>query len=237
MSRSPGGRTSTATQQRIRVEWEELRLSHSEEGYGETALPLEDLIRNAVRSRKEILPAVVWIYDLEDEKTQSDLETRVFADEKVGIAMKRFVCLKGSIDSIPDAKTVRALRRKAPLFYFVDPGREICYELSGRRATSRSRFYGAIEKLWRKSFDTRLRVFSKQMSEVLDRIDEVEGEKAVLEAKRARAEGNRRKLAALARDEEKLREEEEKVLEMERDVLAACQVKDEFLPSEEAARK
>lgn len=198
------------------------------EGYAEAARPLEALLHDFVASRKDNLPVVVWIYDLEDEKGNSRLEAKIFNDLKVGIALKRFVCLKGNLDTIPDENLAKKLQRNAPYFYFFDPAGEQFAELSGKSASSRSRFYGTIEKLWTTSFDVKLRDFTSKMSKILDRIDRVEKEKEQLAAKKARAEGNPRKLRSIAQDEQELKKEEEAVLEDEQKLLADCRLREEF---------
>ncbi len=229
MGAGPGGRTSTASQQRVKVDWEELLLSQTvADGYGVASRPIDQLLRDVVASRKENLPAVIWIYDLADEKKNSALETKIFTDLKVGIALKRFACLKGNIDTIPNEKLANDLRKRAPVFYFYDPAGKSFTQLMGKKAASRSRFYGVVEKLWAASFQVKLRDFSGKMTKILDRIDKVEKEKALLAAKKSRAEGKPGKLRTIARDEEKLKKEEEKVLEDEQKLLADCRLRDEY---------
>jgi hypothetical protein len=223
----------------VRVDWQELRLSQSvADGYGEAARPIDQLLQDVVASRKDALPAVVWIYDLEDEKQNSALETKIFNDLKVGIALKRFVCLKGNIETIPNAKLADDLRKQAPVFFFYDPAVKSFTQLVGKRAASRSRFYGAVEKLWSASFQVKLGEFTGKMSKILDGIDKIEKEKELLAAKRSRAEGNPGKLRSIARDEEKLKEEEKAVLEDEQKLLADCRLRDEYASgAPEAAAK
>jgi len=234
----PGGRTSQATQQRIQVDWKELRLAQSvAEGYGETARPIDKLLEDVIRSRKDVLPTVVWIYDLENDKLNRSLETKVFQDLKVGIALKRFTCLKGNIETIPDEKLADQLRKRAPVFYFFDPAGKLYATLQGKKGTSRSRFYKTVEKLWSASFNVRLRDFNKKMTKILDRIDKVEKEKDLLEAKMKRAEGKPGKLRGLARQQDKLKAREEEVLEDERKLLADCTLKDEFVSGDPKVAK
>jgi hypothetical protein len=221
------------------VEWQELRLAQEVTGgYADQARPLEDLLRDAVAARaKEALPIVIWIYDLEDEKTNQSIETKIFCDEKVGLALKRFICLKGNLEGIPDRELVKDLRRRAPVFYLYDPAGKPFDTLEGKSATSRSRFYGLVEKLWGASFDVRLRDFAKQMGDILDRVDKLETQKQLLAAKKARAADNPRKLAALKDDEEELAKEEKAILDDEAAILASCKRKAEFESPPEAAQK
>jgi hypothetical protein len=214
----------------VRVDWRELRLAQSvAEGYGEAAPEIDELVRDAVASRPDRLPTVVWIYDVEDEKENRLLETRVFQDLKVGVALKRFACLKGNIATIPDEAVAERLRRRSPIFLFYDPAGEPFARLEGKRATSRSGFYRVVEKLWRTSFELKLRSFTGRMTKILDRIDRLEKEKQLLAAKKSRAEGNPRKLRGIVREEDELEEEERAVLEDEEELLADCRLRKEFV--------
>lgn len=216
----------------MKVDWQELTLSQNVgDGYADAARPIESLLRDVVASRKAALPIVVWIYDLEDEKENSRLEAKIFNDLKVGIALKRFVCLKGNIETIPDENLAKQLRRQAPLFYFYDPAGAQFESLCGKQASSRSRFYGAIEKLWSASFEIKLRDFTPRMSKILDGIDRLEKEKELLEAKKARAEGNARKLRAIEADAMELKKEEDAVLAEEQALLAECRLTEQFAPA------
>ncbi len=229
MGSGPGGRTSTAAQQRIKVEWQELRLAQTvAEGYGATARPIDKLLQDVIASRKDVLPTVVWIYDLEAEKVNRSLETKIFQDLKVGLALKRFTCLKGNIETIPDERLAEKLRKQAPVFYFFDPAGKSFTVLKGKKGASRSRFYSTVEKLWSASFKVKLRDFAKKMTKVLDRIDKIEKEKTLLEAKMKRAEGKPGKLRGLTKQKDKLKDEEDEILADEQKLLADCKVKDEF---------
>ena len=223
----------------MKVEWQELRLAQSAaEGYGETARPIDQLLQSVVAARKDVLPTVVWIYDLEDDKVNRALETKIFQDLKVGLALKRFTCLKGNIETIPDENLAAQLRKQAPVFYFFDPAAKSFAVLKGKKGASRSRFYKTVEKLWSASFQVKLRDFAKKMTKILDRIDKVEKKKTLLEAKISRAEGKPGKLRGLKREKDKLKDEEDEILEDEQELLADCKVKDEFTSGKpEVARK
>ena len=238
MGSGSSGRTTTATQKRIQISWNELRLSQRVEGYGDAARPIQDLVKAALASRKEVLPAIVWIYDLEDEKSEKSLEAKVFGDQKVALALKRFVCLKGNLETIPDGKLVRDLRRRGPVFFFYDPARNLFGTLQGKKALSKSRFYGVVQKLWGESFEMKINTFTKTMGSILDGIDRVETKKQALAAKEARAAGNSLKLAKIRRDKAKIEKEEKEVLEDEEQLLSDCKVKERYIKGEpETAKK
>ena len=75
----PGGRTTETTQQRVRVDWETLRLSETTpDGYVESMQQLDEFIQRAVKSRSgEKKPVLVWIFDPEDDKTNDNLDSKM----------------------------------------------------------------------------------------------------------------------------------------------------------------
>jgi hypothetical protein len=232
------GRPSQATQQRVEVKWKTLRLAEATEGgYAETTVPIDELIADAVkRHLGERKPIVVYICDEEDEKTAKALDSKVFCDEKVGLALKRFVCLKGAIQTIPDDRMMAQMAKKTPIFHFYDPAGNHFNTLSGRKATSKSGFSSRVGKLWDLSFTMRLKDYTKRMGKVLDRIDKLEAEKERLSAKMERAADNPGKLKGLQREEEALTKLEEELQKDEQEILETCALKKEFLPGEESAQ-
>ena len=239
MQAGPGGRTSQATQQRVKVQWETLRLAESTPGYAATAKPLDEIIQAAVSARATVRkPILIWICDAEDEKGNDQLEKKIFNDEKVGLSLKRFICLRGEIQTLPDDKQAQKLFRKAPLFYFYDPaGKAFGKPLYGKRATSKSGFCRQLEKLWNVSFEMKLKDYSKQMGKILDKMDKLEAEKSRLTDKMDRAADNPRKLAVLKKEEDKLQAEEDKITAEEKEIVDAVALKDEYLPKDENAAK
>lgn len=225
----------------MRVDWKTLRLAEfTSEGYAETSRPVDDLVNDAVK--KELgttkKPVLVWIYDVEDDRTNSNIESSVFGDEKVALAMKQFVCLKAEIQSMPDSREAEKLVRTAPIFHFFDPSGARIDTLNGKRATSRSGVTARIEKLWDLSYEVRLREYSRDMARVLDQMERIDGDKARLLDQMDRAADNPRKLASLKREEEDLKKEEENVLAEERKILAGVTLKSDWTaPKDEAAQK
>lgn len=197
------------------------------------------MIKAAVEARAEAKqPIVIWICDAEDDKGNVNLEKKIFNDEKVGLAMKRFICLKGELQTLPDEREAAKLARKTPLFYFYDPaGEQFGKPLYGKRASSRSGFCSQLEKLWDHSFSTKLKVYHKSMSKLLDKLDKLESEKMRLTSKMDRAADNPSKLAKLQKEEEALKAEEEKLEKEEQDILASVKLSSQFEKGDEQAAK
>ncbi len=214
----------------MKVDWQTLRLAEpGRDGYGETARPVEEVIEAAVARRlSSRRPTLVWILDGEDDRKNDLLEKKLFSGESVGLALKRFTCLLGDVQTIPDERRAARLARRLPLLYFYDPGGKLFARLSGRRAASRAAVSGRIGKLWNLSFEMSLKTYTKRMSSILDRLDRVEGKKLLLAAKKERAAGDPAKLGKLEKEERKIRAEEEKVLREERELLSACRLRAEF---------
>jgi hypothetical protein len=219
----------------VKVVWETLRFTATTpDGYADTSMrPIEDLVQAAVDARsKEHKPVVVWICDAEDDRGNDQLEKKIFYDEKVGLAMKRFICLRGDIQALPNEQEAEKLYRQAPLFYFFDPaGKEFTKPLYGKRASSRSGFCKVLEKLWDKSFELSLKDYSKQMSDILDELDKLEGQKTRLTDQIDRAADNPRKLAQLKKEEEELQAAEAEINAKEKQIVDGVAVRAEFLPS------
>jgi hypothetical protein len=180
-------------------------------------------------------PVLVWICDEEDAKTNDSLQNTVFADEKVGLALKRFACFKAVIQSMPDAKAAEKMRPQTPIFHFYDPTGKEVDTLSGKRATSKSGFAGRVEKVWDLSYEMPLKVFAKQMGGILDRLDQVAGEKQRLEDQMARAAENPGKLAGLKKDQEALTAQEKAVEADQQKLIDSIVVRAAFRPGEEKA--
>jgi hypothetical protein len=223
----------------VKVEWKALRLAESTPGYADSARPFDELIQSAVKARAEARqPIVIWICDVEDDKGNINLEKKIFNDEKVGLAMKRFICLKAELQSLPDEREAEKLMRKAPLFYFYDPaGEEFGKTLFGKRAASRSGFCSQLEKLWDHSFSTKLKDYHKLMSKLLDELDKLESEKSRLTSKMDRAADNPPKLAKLKKEEEELKAEEAKLEKEEQEILASVELNTQFRKGDEQAAK
>ncbi len=142
--------------------------------------------------------------------------------------MKRFVCLKGSIQSIPDERLATKIARQTPVFYFYDPAGKGLKQLKGKRATSTSAFSACVAKLWDASYVMRLKTYTKKMGQVLDQIDKVEAAKQRLSDKMDRAADKPAKLKQLQKEEKALAAQEKLVQEQEEALLQKACVKPEF---------
>jgi hypothetical protein len=183
-------------------------------------------------------PIVIYICDEEDEKTERALDSKIFSNEKIGVAMKRFTCLKGSIQSIPDERLADKIARQTPVFYFYDPAGEPMKVLKGKRATSTSAFSAMVGKLWDKSYVMKLKAYAKTMGQILDQLDKLEAEKERLQDKKDRAADKPAKLKQLQKEDAVLAEREKKVQEMEEELLLAAALKPEFSEEgEESAQR
>ena len=208
------------------MQWEQATLpTTSEPGYGERALPAEELVKLDAR------PTLVWFYSIEDEKENRSCEASVFANEKLGLALKRFRCVKIDVESITDARMRREYGSKTPAFRMIDPAGKTVATIAGKSATSLSRFRGMVTSTWRKMFTMDQGAFVKKMTKILDRLDRVTAKRTVLAAKKQRVEqrGQRAKLAAIAKDEEELAALEQEIEKDEKKVIDGCQLKAVFL--------
>ena len=206
-------------------------MSEATAGYADSARPVDDIIKAYVAARKdERKPTVIWIADDEDAKTNEALESRVFNNEDIGIAMKRFTCLRGAVQMIPDERIAGEAQRRTPSFYFFNPAGELVNEVHGKRATSRSGFSACVGKLFDLSFAMSLKDYSKRMGKILDQMDRVAGEKERLDAKIERAADNPGKLAPLVKEQDELKEKQAALETLEQELLGVSGVKPDFLP-------
>jgi hypothetical protein len=217
----------------VKVKWDELRLTKATgEGYADAATSVGTAVADVIKGRKELAPLVVWVFDAEDLKANRALETKVFCDEKVGLALQRLVCLKVDVRTLPGGKMADDLKSRTPLFLFYNPAGKVYSELEGVKATARTGFYGQVTKLWGASFDLKLTDYSRKMTAILRRIDKNEKARTTLEAKKALAGGNAAKMKAVTRGMAKVDAEEQKILVDEQNLIGSCKVKPEFTKPE-----
>jgi hypothetical protein len=181
---------------------------------------------------------IVWFYSLEDDRENKNLENGIFKDEPTALAMKMFSRVKIDIESVSD----RDLKRKygrTPTFVCLDPNGAELAVVSGKQATSRSRFKGFLEGSWNSLFETDVKKFTKDMREILDRLDKVNGKLTVLNAKKQRLarRPNARKQRELADEEKQLKEEEAVITKDEAEIKKACLLREEFRTPQEPVEK
>ena len=190
----------------------------------------------SVNPGPDATPAVVWLYTPADEKALTALNSTVFQNERVGIAMKKFRCLRVNVEEIDNREIREEYLRTAPSFIFFDPAGGPLAELSGKRATSLSNFSSALEKVWNQSFTVSLKSYTTDVTGVLNELDKINSKVQILEQNQARikAKPNARKQRKLKAEAEALRAEKEAVLEKEQEILAGVELRPEFRPEEQA---
>lgn len=193
---------------------------------------MEDLYKNVSADNR---PAVVWIYDPEDDSANQRCEANIFRNEQVGIALKKFRTLRIDVDAISSQKIREEYAKRAPSFHFFDPKGEFLTKVEGKKATSLSSFSRLMDKTWNKSYNTKLRTYAKGMTKILDRLDRLTGKKTILTQQLARLaqKPNPRKAAALKKTETALAKEEAKILEDEQTILAKVALRPQYLPKKD----
>ena len=215
------------------MRWEQTTLpTTAEPGYGERELSAEKFVLENPQ------PTLVWFFSLDNERENQSCESTVFQNEQVGLALKRFRCVKIDVESIQDARLRERYGRSTPAFHVIDPAGKTVSKLEGKSATSLSRFNGMLKGTWGRMFTVSQRAFVKDMTKILDRLDRVTAQRTVLNSKKQRLEekGNRAKLAALARDEAELAEQQTEIEQDEQQIIERCELRKEFrAPSDEVA--
>lgn len=165
------------------------------------------------------------------------INSKVFQNERVGIAMKKFRCYRVNVEEIGNRELREEYLRTAPSFLFFDPAGDAVAELKGKRASSLSTFSACVEKTWNQSFTVRMKPYIKQITEILTRLDKLNGSVQIQEQAEARQDSKpnalkQRKLEAQA---EELRAEREAILADEREVLASVELRSRYRPAEQAS--
>ena len=175
-------------------------------------------------------PAVVWIYNPEDEKANTSCEGNLFQNEGIGLAMKKFRTFRVNWHDIP-TEALQKQYASTPAFHFYDPSGKLISKTQGKKVSSLSTFSKAMNAAWSKSFTSKLRDYQKKMTKILDRLDRVDGRKQVLEQSKARllAKPNPRKQRALDKEEAELQKLASKIAEDETKLVTSVKVKSGFL--------
>ena len=217
------------------MQWEQTTLpTASEPGYGERVLPATEFAKQDGEGR----PTLVWFYSLDDERENRTCEGTVLQNEQVGLALKKFRCVKIDVESIDDAR-LRKEYSRTPAFLIIDPKGETIGKIEGKSATSLSRFNGMVRSAWGRLFTVAQKPYVKDMTKILDRLDRVSSQKIVLAAKKQRAEakGQRSKMAAIAREEQSLKDAETEIQKDEREILAKCDLRDTYKQKDQVAAR
>jgi hypothetical protein len=183
------------------------------------------------------IPAIVWLYTPADDKTVQACNANIFQNERVGIALKKFRTYRVNVEEIDNAELRKEYMRAAPAFLFFDPSGDQVAKLGGKKATSLSGFSSVMGKTWNMSFTVKLKPYTKNMTNILDRLDKINGRTQIMEQSKARLDSkpNAMKQRKLQAQAETLRAEKEAVVEDEQEILASVELRSKFRPEEQAA--
>jgi hypothetical protein len=227
-------RSAAGAATRVAVDWTDFKLAlPGEAGYGDTAAPLEDLVGRAAKRAAGRAPALVLIVD-EFDTRRNDAVEKCFRDEKLAIALGRFVCLRATIQSIPDDEMRAEVRRRTPLVYTFDPAGGQVALLQGKRTGSRSTIASVVQKAFRLSYAISLKKYTRLTLNLLERRDRIAVERLRITGKLANAKGRRK--AALERELERLESATKDLLEKEKELHQQCSLRSEFSPTEAATK-
>jgi len=228
------GRTRDATVRlRVTVDWDRLSLTTraSGPGYATVEVPVDEAVRKLAERNARIgaRPTVDWVYRSSQDEENERLSATLFRNETIALALRKFRTVRVDLDTV-DREDVRDDFERTPAFLFFDPAGNLIDRLEGRRVDSQSSFSRRVGKAWAESYEGRLKRYVSEMTDVLDRRDELERERSSLERDRARLaeRPNPRKRAALEREEEQLRKAEERLAEAEREADEAVEVREDF---------
>lgn len=215
-----GDRPASGANPRIAIAWREFALAvPAEPGYAETAAPLAEMIGRAVEQAVGKAPALVFIVDERQADRVAAVE-QALSSQDLAVALERFVCLKASVDSIPDEQLREDVRRRAPLVYTFDSAGTGVSLVAGRRAGSRSALFAGVQKAFQLSYTLSLRDYTRAALKIRDRIEEIQAERQRIFVKMGSASEAKR--AALQRDLDRLDAVREKVREEEQALAEAC---------------
>jgi hypothetical protein len=187
------------------VKWQDVELANpAPYGYAPSSGPIGETLTSLVKRLGEgRRPALVYLRNGKNGPGKAAIEEN-FRDEKVCIALERFLCLRADLKSLPDGKQREKLRQKTPALFFFDPAGKPVFALSGRRAASPAALSSLVKKLWKASFTLSLRSYTKQKDDILDRLTRIDRMRESVQASASRAEGKTAKVANLNRDIEEL---------------------------------
>jgi hypothetical protein len=194
---------------------------------------VEDKIKHMFPDLKPTnMPTIVWLSDDTDDKTNRKIDGTIMKNEQVGIALQRYNCFKVDVLGMPDGDLKTAYQKETPGFYFFDPAAKYLNKVTGKRATSLSMFSKLMEHTWDESFTVRLKVFSKQMKEILDQLDKYEVRKQGVDRNRAKLE--ERPNPSLAKkvemEDAELQKFKEEIEAAEKEIVEGCALRPEFVP-------
>ena len=182
----------------------------------------------------------MWFCDVSDDKTNRNIDGKIFKNEPMGIALKRFNCFRVNVLDIPEGDLKEKYLKLAPAFLFFDPAVvPVSRPLSGKRATSLSAFSSQVEKTWAKTFTMQFKAYKDGYTKILGLMDKADLVKTKIDKDKARLaeKPNPAKARKVAKQGEKLKEQMAEIEKKEQDLIAACALRAEFLPPEEVGEK
>lgn len=218
------------------MKWEPLRLAQRTAGaeYGASTVRVADLLgKLSSNVSKDSRPAVVWLYRPDQPDANDAIESTVMQNEQVGIALRMFRCYRVNVLDIQDER-IRKEYEDTPSFHFFDPAGEELIRIDSRKADSLSTFDDVVEKVWRKSFKTRLRNFQREFTRMLDQLDKLDGQKQILEQDKARLaeKPNPRKARQLEQEEKELEKMAQEIEKQEEELFASIELRPDYLPAD-----
>ena len=218
--------------------WTNLKLATQTAGseYGGSTLRVAEVLRKLSSDvGSDNTPAVVWMYSPDEEKANQRLNSNIFQNEQVGLAMKKFRTLRVNVLEIDHNELRAEYSKNAPAFYFFDPAGGEIGKVAGKKATSLSGFTKLMEKSWNTSYETKLRKYTKSMTKLLDQLDRIDAKKQNLERNKERLAlkpnaGKQRKLSA---EEEQLQKDMETFNQSEQKLLETVKLRSKYLPDDQ----
>jgi hypothetical protein len=137
-----------------------------------------------------------------------------------------------NLRDLPEGQLRERCLAAAPGFLFFDPAGELIEKVTGKRATSRSRFSKLLARAWETTYTLGLDDYRKRMEDILERRTDLAAREQGLVVLRAMLRERPSKALRRERDrtEAELAERKARVDEAERELLAACAPFPKFLP-------
>jgi hypothetical protein len=184
-------------------------------------------------------PSVVWLFQADDDKTNQACDAKIFQNEPVGLALRKFRCFRLDVNAIADDRIRKEYEKAAPGFLFFDPSGDEVAKVGKRKVSSLSGFNTALERTWRSTFTVNMKTFTKKMGRILDQIDRLDTQKQIIAQSKARLaqKPKPRKMRSIEKEEEQLKVAEKKVLDDERLLADSVELRAQYLPEKDKVAK
>jgi hypothetical protein len=158
-----------------------------------------------VEAQKRVADKPMLIYITSDDNTGAytrKLEDVCFPDERVAIGSKFFKCIKITTGNALQDRLLTKHGKSSPRLLLVTRDYKVLSVLEGKKISS-GKLVKAMSNLARKEYKTSFDSMVSGYAKLLNELDRLEGEKALLADKVKRADGNKAKLAKIARSQTK----------------------------------